>query len=187
MNLIETILNGQNGAAVRQIESQFGLERQQAISALTALVPALAAGLQRNAQSASGLEGLLSALSQGRHTQYFDDPSTLGRADTVADGNGILGHVFGSKEVSRQVASRAAAQTGVSADVLKQMLPMVAALVMGAMARQAAPSAGGRISAGSAGAAGGGLMGMLAATLDQNRDGSMIDDVIGMLGRSMGR
>jgi hypothetical protein len=33
----------------------------------------------------------------------------------------------------------------------------------------------------------GGLMGMLGATLDQNRDGSMIDDVIGMLGRSMRR
>jgi hypothetical protein len=92
--------------------------------------------------------------------------------------------VFGSKDVSRQVASRAAAQTGLSEDVLKRMLPMVAALMMGAMARQATQG-GGRLA--QPAPAGGGLMGMLGATLDQNRDGSMIDDVIGLLGRSFSR
>lgn len=187
MNLVETILNSQNGAAVQQIGSQFGLGRDQTTAALAALVPALAAGFQRNTQSAGGLEGLLSALSGGRHTQYLDDPAILGRPDAVADGNGILGHVFGGKEVSRQVASRAAAQTGLSPDVLKGMLPIVAALVMGAMARQASPGAGGRFTPASTGGMGGGLMGMLGATLDQNRDGSMVDDVIGILGRSFSR
>ena len=135
MNLVEAILNSQNGAAVQQIGSQFGLGRDQTTAALAALVPALAAGFQRNTQSAGGLEGLLSALSGGRHTQYLDDPAVLGRPDAIADGNGILGHVFGGKEVSRQVASRAAAQTGLSPDVLKGMLPIVAALVMGARRR----------------------------------------------------
>jgi hypothetical protein len=186
MNLVDAILNSQNGAAVQQIGSQFGLGRDETTAALAALVPALAAGLQRNTQSTGGLEGLLSALSGGRHTQYLDDPAILGRPDAIADGNGILGHVFGGKEVSRQVASRAAAQTGLSPDVLKGMLPIVAALVMGAMARQAS-AAGGRFTPSSTGGMGGGLMGMLGATLDQNGDGSMVDDVIGILGRSFSR
>lgn len=67
------------------------------------------------------------------------------------------------------------------------MPPIVAALVMGAMARQASPAAGGRLTPASTGGMGGALMGMLGATLDQNRDGSMVDDVIGILGRSFSR
>lgn len=181
MNLVETILSQQNGAALRQIESQFGLEPEQSRSALEALVPALAVGLQRNAQSAGGLQELLAALSSGGHEQYIEDPTTLERPETLEDGNGILSHVFGNKDVSRQVASRAAVQTGLGADLLKRMLPMVATLVMGTLARKTsqtgAPASGGA----------GGLMGLLGGVLDQNRDGSMVDDVIGILGRTLGR
>jgi Carboxypeptidase regulatory-like domain/Bacterial protein of unknown function (DUF937) len=52
--------------------------------------------------------------------------------------DGILGHIFGSKDVSRQVASRASAQTGISESVLKGMLPVVAAMAMGAMSKRMA-------------------------------------------------
>jgi hypothetical protein len=180
MNMLDAILAAQNGAAVNQIGSQFGLPKEQTTAALAALVPALAAGLQRNAQSAGGLESLLGALSGGQHAQYVDDPSTLSQPDAIADGNGILGHVFGSKDVSRQIAGRAAAETGVSVDVLKRMLPMVAALAMGTLARQSSASAVPASPLG--GGAGGSLLSMLGSTLDQNRNGSVIDDVMGMLG-----
>jgi hypothetical protein len=183
MNLVETILNQQNGAAVRQIESQFGLEPEQTKSALAALVPALAVGLQRNAQSAGGLQELLAALTSGGHAQYVEDPTTLERPESIEDGNGILSHVFGSKDVSRQVATRAAAETGIGANVLKRMLPMVATLVMGTLARKTSQAGAQAPSPGGAG----GLMGLLGGALDQNRDGSMVDDVIGILGRTLGR
>ena len=182
MNMLDAILGAGNGAAVNQIGSQLGLPQDKTASALAALVPALAAGLQRNAQSPGGLESLVGALSRGGHAQYVDNPAALGQPEAIADGNGILGHVFGSKEVSREVAGRAAAQTGIGADVLKRMLPMVATLMMGTLARQqSSPSSQ---VPGLPGAAGGGLLGMLSATLDQNRDGSIIDDVTGMLGRA---
>jgi hypothetical protein len=184
MNMLDEILGAQDGAAVRQIGSQLGLPQDQTSAALGALVPALAAGLQRNVQSAEGLESLLGALAGGGHSQYLDNPATLSQPDAVTDGNGILGHVFGSKDVSRQVASRAAEQTGLGQDVLRRMLPMAATLVMGALARQASTSMASPTAA-LGGSAGGGLLGMLGATLDQNRDGSMLDDVIGILGRAM--
>lgn len=181
MNILETILGAQDGAAVRQIGSQLGLPEDRTTAALTALVPAVAAGLQRNATNAGGLESLLGALSSGKHAQYLESPATLSQPAAIADGNGILGHVFGSKEVSRQIAGRAAAQTGIGVDVLKRMLPMVAALAMGTLARQ--PAAPAPVStSGLAGTAGSSLLGLLARTIDQNRDGSMLDDVMGMAG-----
>lgn len=175
MDILQTILNAQGGGAVKQLGQQFGLDDSQTSSALAALVPALAAGFQKEMGSQSGLEGLMGALSGGQHSRYVEDPSTL--ANAAADGNGILGHVFGSKEVSRQVATRASQQTGIDASILKQMLPLAASLMMGAMARSS------RGSNTAAAAPGGGLMSMLSPLLDQNRDGSMIDDVVGMLGK----
>src|SRR5262245_8621803 len=123
MSLLDTILGAQNGGAVDQIGAQLGLGSSETASALGALVPALAAGVQRNAQTGGGLADLMSALATGGHQQYLDNPTTLGQAASVQDGNAILGHVFGSKDVSRQVAAQAAAQTGISADILKKMLP----------------------------------------------------------------
>jgi hypothetical protein len=178
MNILETILAAQNGGAVRQMGRQLGLGDDQAASVLSALVPALASGFQRNAQSSGGLESLVGALLRGQHAQYLDNPAALGQA--TADGNGILGHILGSKDVSRQVAARAAAQTGLDVGLLKQALPLVAAMMMGAMARQ---QRGGATPSASAADAGGGLLSMLTPMLDQNRDGSIVDDVLGMLGK----
>jgi hypothetical protein len=55
------------GAAVRQLGTQVGLAPDLATTALSALVPALAAGFQRNLQSQGGLESLMTALSSGNH------------------------------------------------------------------------------------------------------------------------
>jgi hypothetical protein len=180
MNMLDAILNANNGASVRQIGSQFGLPDDQTAAAIGALVPALAAGLQKNAASADGMGSLLSALAGGGHARYMDDPQALISPAAVEDGNGILGHVFGTKDVSREVAARASAQTGIGADVLKKMLPVVATLAMGALARQSTPVASG--AAAPAGLNAGSLMNMLSATLDRNRSGSIVDEVMGVLG-----
>ena len=183
MNILDSIMNAGDGTAVRQLGSQFWLDDAQTASALSALVPALAAGVRQNLQSPDGLSGLMAALSAGDHQRYIDDPAVLGSTETVADGNGILGHLLGGKEVSRQVAAHASAQTGVDSDVLKRMLPLVATLVMGAMSRQAATTGPAQANA----AGGGGLLDMLGGALDQNRDGSVVDDIAGMISKSFGR
>lgn len=178
MDILGAMLAAQGGGAVNQLGQQFGLKPEQVNSALKALTPALAAGFQKNMSSQQGLDGLLSALAGGQHQRYIDDPTALTRPETIADGNGILGHVFGSKELSRQVASRAAAQTGIGEGVLKSMLPMVAAMMMGALSQKA-----GQPGPQQASASGGSLLSMLAPMLDSNRDGSAVDDVVGMVGR----
>lgn len=173
MNLLDTIMNASNGGAVKALARNFNLDEGQAKSAVSALLPALAIGMKQNAASPEGITGLIGALGNGNHERYLDNPSTLTSAATVADGNGILGHLLGSKDVSRQVAAKAAASTGVNADVLKKMLPMIAAMAMGSMAKET--NHGQKLAAQASG--GGGLLGRL---LDSDGDGSVADDLLGM-------
>ncbi|MBK7928811.1 MAG: DUF937 domain-containing protein [Bryobacterales bacterium] len=179
MDLLQALMNAQGGGAVRQLSNQFGLGQDQTMAALQQLLPAIAGGLQRNVSQEGGLEGLLGALMNGNHQRYVDEPEALDPEEMRQDGNGILGHLFGSKDVSRQVASHAAERTGIGSDILKQMLPVVAAMAMGALSKQA----GGNAMAASAPQGGGGILDMIAPMLDRNRDGSAADDVLGFVSK----
>ena len=180
MDLVNMLLNQAGGDPVRQLAGRFGLSEEQTVSAISNLVPALGQGLARNATSEGGLEGLLGALAGGGHQRYIENPSMLNQQETVLDGNGILGHILGSKDVSRQVARQASAQTGVGEDILKKMLPVVATMVMGSLSKQA-PALGLQNALG--GSESSGVMGMLSSFLDANQDGSVVDDVMGMVGK----
>ncbi len=88
----------------------------------------------------------------------------------VADGNGILGHLFGSKEVSRAVADHAAQATGIGQDILKQMLPALASMVMGGLFDQ---TAGGMNAASHGGfGAGGNIIGEVIEQMMRQGQGS---------------
>jgi hypothetical protein len=180
MSLLDSILQN-NGGVTRQIGAQLGLDDQQASAALSALVPALAAGLHRNAQSADGLSGLMGALAGGGHQDYLQDPSRIGSTEGINDGNKILGHILGSKDASRAVAAQAASQTGVSADVLKKMLPMVATVVMGALASRSGRTSS--IGGGSSPFSGGDLLSTLSATMGSGGGAAILNSLGKLFGR----
>jgi len=178
-NLLDTIFGAQGGDAVNQLARSFGLNPAQVSEVVRQVAPTMARGVQHNAQDDAGLADLIRALQRGNHDRYVDQPEVLTRPETINDGNGILGHIFGSKEVSRNVARHTAANTGVSNSVVKQMLPMLAALVMGALSKKAGGgSAGGNIqdavsgsgsSAAVAPAGQGGLGDLLTGFLDADK------------------
>lgn len=174
MNILDMITGAQGGRAVDQLAAQFGLPPEQAKAAIAVLGPALAAGLKRNTATPEGANSLASALGSGAHEAYLEQPERLAEPTTTADGNAILGHLFGSKEVSRQVATKASQQTGIDPAILKKMLPIVATLVMGSLAKQTKGAPGG--------ASAGGLSSVLGSLLDRDRDGGIMDDVAGMMG-----
>jgi hypothetical protein len=100
-------------------------------------------------------------------------------------GNSVLGHIFGGKDVSRQVADHAAGQTGLPGTVLKAMLPVVAAMV----ARHVAGQAGGGAGAGAGGMPGqdgGGIGGMLGSILGGGSTGGGLGGLGGLLGGAAG-
>lgn len=136
MNLFDMIASAQGGQAMANLGRQFGLSEQQSMDALQHLLPAFSTGLKRNTQSPMDLGGFLEALNGGQHARYFEDSNIFSDQNTVRDGNDILGHMFGSKDVSRAVAEQAAAQTGIGAEILKAMLPYLASIIMGALFKQ---------------------------------------------------
>ncbi|MDZ7823614.1 MAG: DUF937 domain-containing protein [Ahrensia sp.] len=134
--LIEMLTKAQNGDGMSAIAQQFGLSPEQTRAAIEALAPAFSTGLKRNAADPAGVAGFLQALAGGNHAQYFDNLENAFQPQGMAEGNGILGHLFGSKEVSRAVANQASAATGIGSEILKQMLPVIASAVMGGLFKQ---------------------------------------------------
>ncbi|TIM19389.1 MAG: DUF937 domain-containing protein, partial [Mesorhizobium sp.] len=83
-----------------------------------------------------GLGAFMTAMASGQHAKYFEDAGRAFSPQGVDEGNGILGHLFGSKDLSRAVASQAAQASGVSQQILQQMLPVVASMMMGGLFKQ---------------------------------------------------
>jgi hypothetical protein len=133
MDLMDILKSAGGNDSVGQLASAVGLGSDDTGKLIAALAPSLMKGLTKDAGSTDGLSGLTRALQSGGHDRYIDRPDLMGSADTRADGNKILGHIFGSKDVSRQVAADAEKETGIDAGLVKKALPLLATLAMGAM------------------------------------------------------
>lgn len=134
--LFDMLANAQNGKGMDLLARQFNLSQQQTELAIEALTPAFSTGLKRNASDPMGVAGFMQALATGDHARYYENMGNAFAPQGMADGNGILGHLFGSKDVSRAVAAQAAQATGIGQEILKQMLPVIASTLMGGMFKQ---------------------------------------------------
>jgi hypothetical protein len=145
MDVVQLIGQSQGGQGFAVLGRQVGLSEADARAAVEQLAPYVMSGMRRNSRSADGVSSFIGALASGGHARYLDGDE----ANITDDGNAILGHVFGSKDVSRAVALQASEQSGISSALLKKMLPIVAAMIMSALAknmmggRQTAPQSGG--------------------------------------------
>lgn len=136
MNIVEMIARSHNGHGLEVLGRQFGLDRRQTLEAIAELAPLVTAGVRQNTRQDDGLASLLEALGGGRHARYLEDDDAVRYDNVRDDGNAILGHLFGDKQVSRDVAMHASGSTGIGAAILKKMLPIVASMVLGAIFKQ---------------------------------------------------
>ncbi|MGB5353563.1 MAG: DUF937 domain-containing protein, partial [Woeseia sp.] len=145
MDLMKMLAAAGGGNSIAKLASQLGVNATDAGKLIAAVAPALQGGLQKQIATPGGLQGLQNALQTGHHDRYLKNPELLEQPETREDGNRILGHLLGSKEVSRSVASDAAAKTGIDPSLIKKALPLLAGLAMGAMAKgtESARSSGG--------------------------------------------
>ena len=190
MNILESLIGDPNSGVVSELAKQLGVGEDQARSAAGQLIPALARGLKNNASTDGGLESLIGALQGGSHHNYLDNLSNLGHANTVKDGNSILGHIFGNKDVSRNIANHGANQAGLTSTLMKKALPMLAPLVLSALSKKllGKGKSGGIFGGGGSnnanifgtGIAANKNRGMFESFLDADKDGSMWDDLLGM-------
>ena len=175
MDLMDLLEATGGGNSLGQLAKTVGLGSNDTSNLVKALAPALMRGMQKNAADDTGLAGLRNALQTGGHDQYIERPELLAEDATRRDGNNILGHIFGSKDVSRNVAAAASKETGVDAGMIKKMLPLLATLAMGAMSKKT--SAGRDI--GPSVSKGG--LGPLGDLLNMGgKSSSGLDDILGM-------
>jgi hypothetical protein len=193
MTLLELLQQQVGGQAVDQISQRLGADRGTTSNAIDAALPLLLSAIARNASNPDQAQSLERAVSQDHDGSILNDvPGFINRAES-GPGAGILNHVLGGRQ---QVVQNGLSQaTGLDTGKTAQLLMMLAPLVMGALgkAKQERNLDAGGLSGLLAGEheqlkeQAPGVMGALGRLLDQNQDGSMMDDVAGMLGKAFGR
>jgi len=158
-NLHEIVADAGDGEAITMLSREFKLTPQQTEAAVAALLPAISTGLKRSTATPEGLGSLFGVMGQQQDLHaLYDDPRAACAQEGRDAGNDVLSTIFGSPEVSRAVADQAQQLSGVSSDILKKMLPVLAGLVvsglMGAKPGMAAPQAPAAPSGGAGGLGG---------------------------------
>ncbi|MFC7444139.1 MULTISPECIES: DUF937 domain-containing protein [Mesoflavibacter] len=181
-DLGKTIISGVSGST--------GTDENRTGSVLTMALPVLMKAMERNASSPEGAQGLLGAIMDKHDGSILDNLGGLfngGVDDAVkTDGDKILGHVLGAKKqgVEQVIGQKAGLDAGSVGNILKVAAPILMG-VLGKQARQNNVS-----STNDLGGLLGGLLGgseakeeqsFLEKILDADGDGSVVDDVAGMV------
>lgn len=192
-DLLGSLMQQLGGGGVNEIARSVGLDSSDVGNVLAGAVPAMMAGLTRNAGSSGGAEGLLGALDRDHDGSILDDVmGYLGGGGNLAGGAGILGHVLGGRQAN--VESAVSKSSGVDLASVGKIMAMVAPLIMGALGkakRQQGFDASGLASAlgqqeRAARQVSPSAVDMFTRMLDSDGDGDPMDDIVklgsGLLG-----
>ncbi|CAM1358353.1 conserved hypothetical protein [Tenacibaculum sediminilitoris] len=184
------LLNSDTGKAIISgVAGSTGQDTSKTSSVLTMALPVLMKAMQRNASTEQGAEGLMGALNKhdGGILDNLGDLFNGGvNTDVVQDGSKILNHVLGNKQqgVEKVIGQKAGMDSGAVADILKTAAPILMG-VLGQQKRQSNVSSAGDLSGLLSGLLGGNStqkeQSFLEQILDADGDGSIVDDVAGMI------
>lgn len=184
-NLNDIIQNAQGGKAIENLATQFGITPDQAQAAVQAIIPALSTGLMQKLGQPGELSNIISAITDPTHQASFSNPEAAQSDATAQKGGDVINNIFGSSHVANQIAQQIANRTGLRADVIMQMLPVVASIAIGGLAKAAQNQGWG------------GMLGQLAnaataaeqgatGTAGQPGSGGLLGALIGMVGALLG-
>ncbi len=184
MNAITQMITQQlAGGAVRTISQRLGISETAANTAVQIGVPLILSALARNAAQPQGAESLHEAISKDHDGSILDNLTGYLGNPQSANGAGILGHVFGSQQPTLE--NNLAQATGMDQGSASGLLETLAPIVMGAVGKEQQEKGldasdlsillGREQQQAETNAPG--LMGMLGSMLDQNQDGSAMDDL----------
>lgn len=194
MSEILDLLKGPMGKVlVEGAASQLGMEKNKAGSAIEAALPLILGAMKNNASEKTGAQNLLEALENSRHNGGILDnlENILGGNqiddDVLQDGEGILGHVFGNNQRQKNVATAVSKSSGIDMRQALNILKVAAPVVMGLLGKEKRqqnitnPSDLQGLLGGLLGGNSQQSQSMVTRLLDADGDGSIIDDVAGML------
>ena len=172
--LIEMIIN--NPAIVKSIAKQVGIDMDDAGSIIGKLAPILMGGAKSNLNSDKDSGKLIKKIESSNYADIFNKPEEHINDNNFKDmGNDILSELTGSKENSREVAHHVEKETGISSSIIKSVLPMLAPMIIGALTNKSSSSLNNSSSSNTSS-----ITDMLSNLIDQDKDGSAIDDIMGM-------
>lgn len=172
------------------VSNQTGAPQNKTADLLGMAMPVLMGAMQKNASSPEGASGLLNAVLNKHDGGILDNLGGLfqGGVDesVLQDGDGILGHVLGAKKpgVEAALSNKTGLDMGTVANVLKVAAPILMG-VLGQQARKNNVQSTGDLSNILGGLLGGGAgskqQSLIESFLDADGDGSILDDVAGMV------
>lgn len=185
------LLHGESGQSIVDgVAKSTNTDFNKTGQVLNMALPVLMKAMQRNTTSQSGAEGLLNALNSKHDGSILDNLGGLFKGgvddDVKNDGSKILGHVLGSKQAGvEQILSQ---KSGVDRNSVGNILKVAAPILMGILGKQAKQNnvnsqsgitnlLGGLLGGNSAA----NEQSFLESILDADGDGSVIDDVAGMV------
>ena len=193
MNL-EALLGLLQGQDLGNLASQVGGNEGEVKNGVMAALPAMLAALGKNAGTEKGAEELNNALEKKHDGSILDNLSGYLSNPDLKDGAGILNHLFGSQ--TSNVANAVSQSSGLDSNGSMKMLQMLAPVLMGMLGQQKkqnnldAKGLGNLTSmlasnfGSEAGASG--IMEAVTNLLDANKDGNVMDDIMGMVGKFFG-
>lgn len=188
-NIADLIQGPIGNQLISGLSKQIGVEDSKVSSAVSMAVPMLLTQLNKNASDPSEAEKLKNALAKHENSDIQNVSSLLDK-DNSNEGLGILGHIFGDKQ--NQITQTISKSSGLSTDNVMQILSKLAPIVMGFISNEKAKSGSNDISGilgnlmGNMKQNGGSNMGMIEKLLDQDGDGSVMDDVMDMGSKLLG-
>ena len=193
MNL-EALLGLLQGQDLGNLASQVGGNEGEVKNGVMAALPAMLAALGKNAGTEKGAEELNNALEKKHDGSILDNLSGYLSNPDLKDGAGILNHLFGNQ--TSNVANAVSQSSGLDTNGSMKMLQMLAPILMGILGQQKkqnnldAKGLGNLTSTlasnfgSEAGASG--IMEAVTNLLDANKDGNVMDDIMGMVGKFFG-
>ena len=193
MNL-EALLGLLQGQDIENLASQVGGNEGEVKNGVMAALPAMLAALGKNAGTEKGAEELNNALEKKHDGSILDNLSGYLSNPDLKDGAGILNHLFGNQ--TSNVANAVSQSSGLDTNGSMKMLQMLAPILMGMLGQQKkqnnldAKGLGNLTSmlasnfGSEAGASG--IMETVTNLLDANKDGNVVDDIMGMVGKFFG-
>lgn len=175
---IFNMLGGMNRTG-QTIGQQLGTSPNQTEAAVEAAVPLLLGALTRNAAQPGGAAALEGALS--RHDGQALELFGQGQMPDTADGQKILGHIFGPQQSA--AANAVGQRAGIDPQLAMQVLSMLAPLVLAYLSRQRQGGTAGNSGA-STGAGGVDIGSILGGILGGGMGGGLGDVLGGRTGNS---
>lgn len=192
MSGILDLLNSPMGKQlISGVAQQTGQPADKTSGVLSMALPVLMGAMKRNASTPEGATGLLNALNNKHDGSVLDNLSGLfgGGVDqsVMDDGAGILGHVLGGSQP--RVENALSQKSGMDAGTIGTILKVAAPLLMGMLGKQTRQNnvsdsnglgdlLGGMLGGGNNA---GKQQSLIESFLDSDGDGSILDDVAGMV------